>query len=571
MLVGDQRLLRRGAGYLPMLGLFALLGVLIVLPLGLLLYASFTDTPPRPGALGGDLTLQNYRALFSPNNLAAVRNSMIIGVGGTALALGLGAALAWLAARTDVPGKWLVQLAGIVPLFVSSLVGALAWSLIASPNAGYLNVALREIGSTFVIDIYSLPGMIFVFGLYYAPYAFLFLYSALELMNPELEEAAQVHGAGVIRTLRKVTFPLVAPAWFGAAVLTFILIVENFPVPQVLGSPAGVETIPSFIFRLMASAPSRPNEASAIGMILTLMLIGALFVQSRVLGRRQFVTVSGKGFRPRVIKLERWRWPAFGFAAIYLFLAVVVPFFALIQSALRRHQYLADLPALFDTSAFSFDNFINIWGYAPFTTGLRNSIILGFGTAIIGGGLHLLLSYYVYRTKAPARKVIEGLAMAPAAVPALVIGVAFLWTWITLPVPLYGTLLILLMAYVTRFMPQGFRGVSSTIQQVHKDLEESAYVCGASRLRAAVKITFPLIRTGLVSTMLLLFILSMRELSAAIFLYTQDTRVLAITIYDQWDSGFWPRAAAISIVYSLVLLALTLIGRRWFGINAAHD
>jgi iron(III) transport system permease protein len=557
--------------WVPFIILALILIFLIIVPVGMLVYASVLDSPPRPGAARGNLTLEHFRALYgSRSTLLAIRNSMLIGVGGTAIAMAIGMLLAWLGARTDVPGRWLVQLAGIMPLFMSSLVGALAWSLIGSPRAGYGNRVLDSLGIPITLNIYSVGGMVFVFGLYYAPYAYLFVASALTLMNPELEEAAEVHGGTITRVMRRITFPLVLPATMGAFILTFVLIIENFPVAQVLGSPGGVQTLPAYIFRLMAAAPSRPNQASAAGLLLMLIMVLLVTVQARLLARRSYVTVSGKGFRPRRIGLGRWRWAAFAFAATYLFVAVVVPFFALGQAALRRTQFISGVADFFDPTAFTIRSFTSLLDYGPFSLGLRNSLIVSFLTALIGGVLHLVTAYAVHRTEVPGRKMLDYVAMLPVTVPALVIGLGFLWTWINLPVPLYGTLLILVLAYTARFMPQGYRGISSTILQVHRDLEESAQVAGASRARAAATIVIPLIKTGIFSTMMLLFILSMRELSASIFLFTSDTRILSIVLYDQWTSGTYSRMAAISIVYSFILFVLTMLGRKWLGMGTSR-
>jgi iron(III) transport system permease protein len=418
------------------------------------------------------------------------------------------------------------------------------------------------------VNIYSPAGIVFIFGLYYAPYVFLFVHSALTLMNPELEEAVQVHGGSLWKTLTRVTFPLVKPALLGSGILVFMLITENFPVPQILGSPSRIETLPSYIFRLMSAAPPRSMEASTAGVLMMVVMFVLVFVQTRMLARREYVTVTGKGFRPHVVSLGRWRWAGLSFALVYLLLAVVLPFFALAQSALRKHQFIASFGALFDPAALSLQNLHDlVMDYEPFRMGLKNSLIVGVLTAGFGGALHIVLSYLVHRTQLKGRRSLEYIAMLPSAVPGLVMGMGFLWAWLMLPLPIYGTLAILVFAYAARFMPQGFRGISSTILQVHRDLEDSAYIAGASRVRAAVRITVPLIRTGVISTMLLLFILSMRELSTSIFLFTSDTRILSVVLYDQWESGFWPRAAGISILYSILLLVLTVVGRRWFNIR----
>lgn len=559
---------RRGRGLRRSVWSIALMGVLIVLvvfPLALLVYASFSDTLPRPGSVLGNFTTQWYDGLASAGNIQATRNSLLTATGGSALALLFGAGTAWLAARTDVPARWMVQLSGIIPLFVSSLVGALAWSLIASPRAGYLNIVLQGLGIPITLDIYSISGIIFVFGIYYAPYSFLLVYSALSLMNPELEEAARVHGATDVRTARSITFPLVKPALLASTLLTFALTLENFPVPTLLGTPGGIVTLPSFIYRLMNAAPPRANQAAAIGTILLVILGFVIFVQRRVLARRSYTTVTGKGFRPRRIALGAWRWPAFAFCALYVLLAVVLPFLALGLMATRDQPFISGPAALFDVSVLSLDTFGEVIDYAPFRIGFKNSIITGVLAAIFGGLLHTFMAFTVHRTRAAGRKVIEYLAVMPVVVPAIVLGMGMLWTWFLLPFPIYGTLTILVIAFAVRFMPQGYSSISTSLQQVHPDLEESALVCGAGRVRAAGEVTVPLIRSSIISAMLLLLILSMRELSAAIFLFTSDTRVLSIVIFDFWDSGLIPRAAAASILYSLVLGAVAVVARRYLN------
>lgn len=561
-----QQAARRSARFLPMSVILLILVILAALPIGMLAYASLIDVVPRPGATGGAFTAQWYRNLLNPAYLVAARNSLVVAACGTALALVFGTGLAWLAARTDVPGKALVQLAGIVPLFVSSLVGALAWGFLGSPNQGLLNILLRPIGLD-VINIYSIPGMIFVFAVYYAPYSFLLVYSALTLMNPELEESARIHGASQVGVLRHVTLPLVSPALIGSFLLTFALVLENFPVPTVLGTPAGVNTLPTLIYRLMNAAPPEANQAAAVGVLLMVLLVVIVFVQRRVLGQREYTTVSGKGFTPRITALGRWRWAGFAFAAAYIVLAVILPLLALVQMAFRRQPYISGPSALFDPSEFGLHNLEDVLTYTPFRTGLTNSVLVAVGVAVLGVALCFAMAFTVARSKLPGRQAIEYGAVIPVAVPALVMGMGILWAWFLLPLPIYGTLAILVLAYVGLFMPQGFTSISSSIRQVHPDLEESAVVSGASKSRSSLEITVPLIRGSVIATALLMLILSFRELSVALFLFTTKTRVLSIVIFDFWDSGSVARAAGASLVYSLVLTAIVLAARRWMGVT----
>lgn len=547
----------------PVVVLTLILVVLVGLPFVVLLVASLTDTAPRPGAGVGAFTLENFAALASAGTRTAAINSLVIAIGGTSLAMLIGGSLAWLAVRTDMPGRRLAQLAGIVPLFTSALVGSMAWALIGSPNAGYVNLVFRELGLPWTVNIYSVGGIVFVMGLIYAPYTFLLAQSALSLVSPDLEEAGTVHRASTAAVMRKITFPIITPALVGAGILTFVLISENFTVVQILGSPAGLEALPTRLYRLTSGSRGRPNEAAALGIALVIFFAVFIYLQRRIVSRRNFATVKGKGFRPKRIALGGWRWPAAATVVLYLVVAVALPYFALFQGALRSHQFIPDLGSFFDVSAFDVEQISSTLQYAPFQQGLRNSLVTSLFAALLGGALCFGLAYAARRTRYRGRAILEYAAAIPLATPALVIGIALLWTWTRLPLPIYGTLVILVIAFVVRFLPQGFQGIAGTIVQIDPELEEAAVVAGASKRRATMWVTLPLIRNGVVSAVLLLFLLSMRELSAALFLFTSDTRLLSIVIYDQWEAGSWSRVATMSLIYSLVLLMVTIFGRRW--------
>lgn len=549
--------------------LWVLLGVMVVAPVGILVYAAFLQGPPRPGSSYTGFTLDNLELLRTPGLLNAAKNSLVVGVGSTVGIVAVGTGLAWLVARTDIPFPKAIQVLGITPLFLSSMVGALAWTLLASPRTGYLTLALRELGIPISLNIYSIWGMIFVFVIYYSPYVFLFVFGALTLMNPEYEEAAVVSGASRLRTAREITLPLVTPAIIGSGLLCFVLVIENFPVPQVLGTPGRIDTLPSTVYRLMNYTPSRATEAATVGVLLMFIMGALLIAQRRIVSRRDYATARGKGLRTAKVSLGRLRWPAFALVAIYGVLAVVLPFFALAQMAMRRNRYMTSVQEVFFSFDYTFDSLVALFDYRPFTLGLRNSLLTGLGTALLGTLLYLVVVYRHNRSAMKRRHFLEVVAMLPLAAPALILGLGFLWTWYMLPLPLYGTLWILILAYVVRFMPQGFRNLSASISQIHPELEESAWVCGASKSRTAVAVTFPLMKTSIVSTMLILFVLAIRELSAAIFLFTSETRVLAIVIYDLWEAGNISGSASVSILYSVLLLVVAILARRSFGTNVS--
>jgi iron(III) transport system permease protein len=549
--------------WIPVALQLAVLTVIVLCPMYFIVMGAFTDNAERESLFDfGNFTLDNFTVFGSATARSALISSAVVGIGASVVALAIGCLLAFLAARTDVPGRKFVYGIGIAPLFLPALVGALAWALLAGPATGYLNLALNAIGLPNLIDIYSFGGMIFVLGLYYAPYPFLMVHSALSLMNPDLEDAASLHGAKLSQMLRKVTFPLVMPAVIGSGILVFALTVENFPVAQVIGVPGGVDTLPTLIYRLMNASPARSNDAAAVAVVLTVLLVVVIGIQQKAMNSKDYTTVTGKGVRARLVPLRGWRIPAAAFAWLYFALAVLLPVAALVLAALQTSPYVANIGQLLRPGSLS------LWGMGEtlqsneFHQVVINSVIVGVATAAIGTALCFALAYTRYRTKAPGRKLLEYIAMLPLAVPAIVLGLGLLWTWLALPIPIYGTLAVLVIAFVAVFIPQGYRGVSASIVQLDKDLEDSAVMLGARRHRAITFVTAPLLRVGLSSTFLLLMMLSMRELTAALFLFTSDTRLLSIAIFDAYDNGSFQSAAELSLLYCVVIAILAVLARR---------
>jgi iron(III) transport system permease protein len=542
--------------------LLIVLAVLVLAPIVSVVYVSLTDNVPGgPGVT--HLILSNYAALWSEPNGTALRESLITSAAGTVLAVVGGSVLAVLAARTNVPGRWMVETAGITPFFFPPLVGALAWGILGDPTSGLVNLFFKTIGLPVHVNIDTVLGVIFVFGVYYAPYTYLFVSSALRLFDPQLEEAAKVHGAGTWTTLRKVTIPALAPAVLGATLISFTLMMEDYTVPALLNTSGHISTLATRIYTLMNAVPSQPNQAAAVGMVLLVVLAVVSLLQRRMLAGRSYTTLSGKGIRARTLDLGPLRWVAFVLVLLYLLVVVVIPFLTVVNSALRPYGLFTSLSQLFDVHTMQWHLALGYITGQDFTTSLKNTLIVGVCTAVVGTLLNYLMAYVTTRTKVSGRGAIRVLAILPIGVPALLMGMGFLWTWLYVPVPVYGTLVILVIAYIARFTPQGFLSASAVLGAAHKDLEDSAVVSGASRPRAVAAVTAPLIRGGLASTALLLFLLSMRELSVALFLFTSKTVVFSIDIYNAWASGNIGQAAAISAAYSVLLLVITLCGLKW--------
>ncbi|MHC9291178.1 ABC transporter permease [Mycobacterium sp. LTG2003] len=552
------------------IALYAILAILIVLPVALVVLSAFTTTTPRPGNIDlSSLTFDNFAAVFGPGARQAALNSLLIGIGASVLALAIGGFLAFVSARTNVRGARFLYFVGLVPMFLPSYVGALAWSLLGGPNAGLLNVFARDLKLPDVVNIYNIGGLIFVLALYYAPYAFLLTHSAFSLMNPDLEEAARTHGAKPLTVLRTVTVPLATPALLGSAILIFVLTVENFPVAQIT-SGGRLDTLPTYIFRLMNSAPARGNEAAAVAITLVVIVLAVTALQRRVVARRSFTTVAGKGMKLGKFDLGRFRTPALVIGIGYFTLSTVLPLLALAFVALHESPYVNSVIGAFTNGRMGLDAITEAITSDVVIKATGNSVVVAVAAAVVGTVLAFIVSYVVNRTTLPGREGLGYLSMLPLAVPAIVLGLGLLWTWLMLPVPVYGTLLVMVIAFVAAQMPQGYQGASSSILQIHRDLEDSAVMHGANRPRAVWRVTAPLLRVPLTSTFLLLLMLSMRELTVPLFLFTTDTRLLSIVIFDDFENGIMQRSAATSLVYCVVIFALAYLARR-FGADTKQS
>ena len=543
--------------------LYAVLGVLVVVPIVMIVVASFLTEPPFSAAGPLGFTVANYAQLWSPAIGMAAFNTFAIALGGSAIALVIGCGLAWLTARTDIPAPSFVYLAGIMPLFISVLVAAAAWSSLASGHTGYFNLVLAGMHVPWHVEVGSRTGIALIFGLYYAPYPFLFMYGALSLIHSDLEEAAALGGASIVTTLRKITFPLVKPALLGAMLLVFALMAEDFPVPEILGQPVGIQTLSIAIYNLMTNPPTQQNAASALSVLLMVITASFVYLQRRLLGGSDYRTVTGKGMQTRRFRLGRARGPAFAAVIGYVLLSIAAPAFALLEGTFRPDLYVPNVGALFAPAGLTTAPLVSAITDPVVLNGALNSLISALGAALGGTALFFTIAYVVHRTNVPGRAPLEYLATVPVAIPALVLGIGILWTWLGSPLPLYGTLALLSIGYITRFLPQGYRAVASSMMQVHDDLEHAARVGGASRRLILWRIMLPLIRDGVASSVFIVFILSLRELTASLFLYTTSTRTLAIVIYEKYINGSWSQVAAVSLIFTVALALVTLGGRRW--------
>ena len=550
--------LRVVAGWLWSGALFAVLTFLVLYPVAMLLLGALTNTNPVVDGFGVfDLSLDNFVSVLGNANVHhALANSLIACTGGTALAVAIGLAFSWIVVRTNTPWKGFIGAASLVPLFVPPLVAGVAWSILGSPKSGLLNTMMKWIGLDWRIDLYSMAGLIVVFGMYYAPYVYMFTASALRNMDPSLEEAAEIAGVGPVRTLFTVTFPLVAPAIISGMLLSFIVMLGIYGIPAVLGAPANISVLTTYIFKLTNWSPPLYSTAAAVAIILMVVTGALVLLQQRVLAGRSFTTVAGKAFRPRVLDLGPWRWLTLALALLYLVIVVVLPTLALIVAAFRRFLFIPDAASLFDMRHYSLVHFESIFDNPLTIRSIWNTMEVGLVTAVLGGLLAFAIGYTVHRGSVPGRRAIDLIATLPVAIPGLVIGVAYLWAWIGLPGGLYGTIWILALAFIARFMPDTMKALSTSFLQIHRELEEASWICGKGRLETIRSIVLPLARPGTIAAMTLLFILAIRELGSSLFLYTSETTVMAVLLLDYYEGGNIGKTAAFSLVQTALLAVL---------------
>ncbi len=575
-LTEPDRRVRRAArgrlgGWLWSALLLAVLTFLVLYPIAMLLYGALSGTNPVvDGFHLSALSLDNFSAVLANGNVhVALLNTLVACSGGTAIAVAIGLAFAWIVVRTNTPWNGLIALAGLLPLFVPPLVAGIAWTILGSPRTGLLNTMLAAIGLDWRVNFYSMPGLIAVFGMYYAPYVYMFTAAALRNMDPALEEAAEIAGASALRTLLTVTFPLIAPAIISGMLLSFIIMLGIYGIPAVLGAPANIAVLTTYIFNLTAWSPPLYSTAAAVAIILMIVTGLLVVLQQNVLSGRSFTTVAGKAFRPRALNLGPWRFVTLGLALAYLFIVVVLPSAALLVAAFRKFLFIRGFAGLVDARQYGLQHFEHLFANPLTLRSIVNTMEVGVVTALLGGVLAFAIGYTVNRTLAPGRKAVELIATLPVAIPGLVVGVAYLWAWVGLPGGLYGTIWILALAFIARFIPDTVRALSTSLMQIHRELEEAAWVCGRGRLSTIGTIVLPLARPGVIAAMTLLFILAIRELGSSLFLYSSDSMVMAVLLLDYYNQNI-NITAAFSVVQTVLLGVLIGIA-HWLSRGAADS
>jgi len=541
---------------LPVWVLAALaLVLLMALPLGWLGYVS----------LGGEdgATLAHYRQVFTDGALRqALWNTVVLAFWVGLASLAIGAPMAWLAARTDLPGPRLIRGLILASFVTPPFLGAFAWVMLAGPNAGLLNKLYRSLTGAEgpLLNVFGMPGLIFVVTIYTFPYVFIMLANTLELIPSDVEEAAAMLGASRLRVALSVTLPMVLPAILSGFILAVLQALALFGSPAILALPAGFHTVTTQIWALF-QYPPKVEMAAAFSVPLLLATALLLTLQKRLLGRRGYAAIGGKGGRRRRIPLGSWRLPALAACLGVLACSIFLPYAILAKAAFARawaQPLTADNLTLANV-AFTFQQ-------GSTRSAILNTLELGVLTACVGAGLAALLAYVINRKLIPGHQALAFLTLAPVAIPGVVLAVALFVTYTRPPLLLYGSLTILFVAYLTKELPVGYAQSDATFKGVHPELEEAGRILGAGRLRVLGEITAPLARSGIIATWCFVFIGVIRELSASIILFTPNTKVISVVIFDLKEEGEFGAIAVLGLfmllmTFAAVVVVQTLLGR----------
>ena len=533
-----------------------------IVPLGFLVWQSFftPQTADQPAVF----TLSNYTEAYgSSETWRLFKNSVIFAIGTSTFSFIVGTGLAWMNERTNTPFKTLFYALSIIPLIIPGILFTVAWILLASPKIGIVNLVLKQFGvDDPIFDIYSMWGMIWIDGLHYSPMAFLLMSAAFRAMDPALEESAMMSGANVLQVAWRVTLRLTWPAIFATILILFVRAIESFEVPALVGLPVGIQVFTSSIYQAVHRYPSQVGLASAYAVTLLAITTVGVYFQSRLSSRgSKYATMTGKGFRPRQIDLGRWRFFTAGIFIVYFLTIVVLPFAVLLWSSFQKFYSVPSWQAL---QNLTLDPYRFILSYPNLTRSVWNSLLLAFGSATLIMLVTSVICWIVVKTKLPGRWLLDNIASLPMVFPGLVLGLAIMIFYLNFDIGVYGTIWIMFIAYITRFMPYGLRYNTTSMLQIHKELEESAAMSGASWGTTFRRIILPLLKPGLVAGWIYIMIVSIRELSSSILLYSPGTEVVSIVIWELWENGQYVELSALGVLFILALFFLVMVA-QWMG------
>jgi iron(III) transport system permease protein len=537
--------------------LIAVLVFLVASPVVRLVISSFQEADT------GRLTFVNYvEAYGSLRHLRALLHSLQLGAGIAVLAVIFGVPIAWAISRTDMPAKGLVRLMVFGAFITPPYLSAIGWILLAGPNSGWLNKFWMAVtgAETGLFNVYSMTGLILVIALTSFPYVFVFVNAALDLVSSEMEDAAQILGAGTLRTTFRVTLPLVLPAILGGLIIAFLEAIALFGTPALLALPARFQVVSTQLWQFF-EFPVRVEIAAAYAMPLLLITVLLFWLQRSILGRKGYTAVTGKGGERRMLKLGSWRWVMFGYALFVCALSVLLPMLFLLQAAFAKAWGRG-----FALDNLTFRNFTYLmFEQTQAQKAIVNTFVYSGVTAFAAIGLALAIAYVVSRRLVPWGQALAFLCMAPFVIPGIVLAIGFYAAYASPPLALYGTAAILILAYTTRFLPIAYASSAAGIRSVNPEMEEAVRILGGGRLLAIRKVLAPLLKKSLAGAWILVFIPATRELSSAIFLVGPNTRVISVMLFDLSEEGNFEVLSALGAILLVITVAIAVLGFRIIG------
>ncbi len=533
---------------------FVLLFVIVFIPIFMIVYNAFF--------FEGRFDIEMFQTVvFSKDNVDAMTNTVIIGFAVTIFGTIVGLFYAWLLGRSDIPCKGLMRALFMIPYMFPPFFGAMAWDMLLSGRGGYVNNWLMSTFGleTAPLNINSLWGIIFVEVSYYFPFVFMQVVSALERMDPTLEESARIAGASQGTVIRKITIPLVTPAISAGALLILISSLAHFGVPAILGFSKQIYTLPTVIYACIDRAGGSfegIRQGAALSILLVFVVAMALILQKIVLSSGSYDIIKGKSMRPTLIKLRGAKYPLLFLSVITLIVIVLVPLIMIFLEGLVKAYGLPLIP-----ENFTLENFQNLATSKATMDSIRNSLFLSISAGVICMFLGVMVAYVVIKIKPKGKEILEMLSVLPYSIPGtvLAIGVILAWSGALWGISLYNTIWIILVAYMARYLSFSMKSASASLQQVHPSLEEAARACGASHTESLKDVTLPLIRPAMVAGFFLIFLPSMRELTTSILLYGPYTRTLGVQIFALRDSGQIPQASALAAIAILIIIVCNFI------------
>ncbi|WP_245211788.1 ABC transporter permease [Neoroseomonas oryzicola] len=539
------------------IALIVALLVLVAVPLGKMVVISFETQET------GEFTIANYLTAYGRQRyLDALRNSLLLGLYSAAISTVLAVPMAWAVSRTDMPGKtftWVMVLAAFI---MPPYLGAIGWILLAGPNAGWINQVWRWASGAEapLVNVYTFTGLAFVIALHSFPLVFIFVKSALDLISSEMEDAANILGGGTWVTMRKVTLPLVWPSILGGFILIFLETIALFGTPAIIGIPARINVVTTQLWQFFED-PVRVEVAAAYAIPLLLITVALIAVQKLMLNRKGFVSQTGKGGERRQVKLGPWRWVLFAWCLMVGMLSVVKPLGVLLQASFSRAWGRG-----LSWDNLTFRNYhLLLFDHDMAPQAVWNTMWFSAASASLAILLALLVAYIVVRRLMRFADALGFLAMAPFVIPGIVMAIGFYAAYAGPPLSLYGSALLIILAFTARFLPIAYANSQAAIRAVHPEMEEAARILGSGRLRAIRSITAPLLKTSLLGGWLIVFIVASRELSAAIFLVGPRTRTMSVLLYDLSEQGNFEVVSAFGGILLVITLVIVGIGMKLVG------